>query len=119
MPNLLYVDNSNVWIEGMRVAAVQHGMAPDIVTAMNGNILDYNWKLDFGRLFQFAGGRKEDVKRAVLYGSRPPENDSLWEIARRKGFEVVVHDMSCSTCRTMRSPSLLATRTTFPLLSDC
>ena len=59
---------------------------------MNGNILDYGWKLDFGRLFEFAGGKKTDVGRAVLYGSRPPKNDSLWEIAKRKGFEVVVHD---------------------------
>lgn len=92
MPNLLYVDNSNVWIEGMRVSAVENGIAPDIITAMNGNILDYNWKLDFGRLFGFAGGRKADVKRAVLYGSRPPKNDSLWAAAERNGFEVVVHD---------------------------
>ena len=92
MANLLYVDNSNVWIEGMRVAAVQHGHAPDIITAMNGNILDYAWRLDFGKLFGFAGGQRTDVKRAVLYGSRPPQNDSLWQVARSKGFEVVVHD---------------------------
>lgn len=92
MANLLYVDNSNVWIEGMRVAAVKNGIAPDIITAMDGNILDYTWKLDFGKLFSFAGGQKADVKRAVLYGSRPPQNDSLWECAKRKGFEVVVHD---------------------------
>ena len=92
MANLLYVDNSNVWIEGMRVSAVQSGIAPDIVTAMNHNILDYGWKLDFGRLFAFAGGEQADVRRAVLYGSRPPPNDSLWAAAERKGFEVVVHD---------------------------
>ena len=30
MANFLYVDNSNVWIEGMHVAAVKSGMAPDI-----------------------------------------------------------------------------------------
>ena len=33
-----------------------------------------------------------EVGRAVLYGSRPPKNDSLWTIAKGKGFEVVVHD---------------------------
>jgi len=91
MANLLYVDNSNVWIEGMRVAAVQGGTAPDILTAMRDNIIDYGWKLDFGRLFEFAGGQKAEVKRAVLYGSRPPRNDSLWASASAKGFEVVVH----------------------------
>lgn len=28
--NSLYVDNSNVWIEGMHVSAVQEGLAHDI-----------------------------------------------------------------------------------------
>jgi hypothetical protein len=38
--NLLYVDNSNVWIEGMRVAAVQRGVAPDIWAATDEKIVD-------------------------------------------------------------------------------
>lgn len=92
MANLLYVDNSNVWIEGMHVAAVASGLAPDIWSAQNHKICDTSWSFDFGRMFEFAGGEKSDVKRAVLFGSRPPKNDSLWEIARRKGFEVVVYD---------------------------
>jgi hypothetical protein len=33
-----------------------------------------------------------NIGRAVLYGSRPPPNDSLWAATERKGFEVVVHD---------------------------
>ena len=90
--NYLYVDNSNVWIEGMHEAAVQHGLAPDIWTAMDQKICDQGWKIDFGKLYEFAGGQRAEVGRAVLYGSRPPANDSLWEIAKRKGFEVVVHD---------------------------
>jgi uncharacterized LabA/DUF88 family protein len=92
MANFLYVDNSNVWIEGMHVAAVRNGLARDIWDALQRKICDYSWKLDFGRLYQFAGGEKEDVGRAVLYGSRPPANDSLWSIARSRGFEIVVHD---------------------------
>lgn len=92
MSNFLYVDNSNVWIEGMHVSAVAQGIAPDIWSALNHRICDYNWKMDFGKLYEFAGGQSSDVGRAVLYGSRPPANDSLWGIAERKGFEVVVHD---------------------------
>ncbi|HEX4338090.1 MAG TPA: NYN domain-containing protein [Polyangiaceae bacterium] len=92
MKNFLYVDNSNVWIEGMHVAAVARGLAPDIWTAMNQKITDHSWKIDFGKLYEFAGGSRPEVGRAVLYGSRPPKNDSLWEIAKRKGFEVVVQD---------------------------
>ena len=90
--NYLYVDNSNVWIEGMHVAAVANGLAPNIWAAMDQRITDQSWKIDFGRLFNFAGGDKSEVGRAVLFGSRPPKNDSLWEAAKRQGFEVVVFD---------------------------
>jgi uncharacterized LabA/DUF88 family protein len=92
MMNYLYVDNSNVWIEGMHVAAVQRGLVPDIWTAMEQKVCDNSWKIDFGKLYEFAGGQRSEVGRAVLYGSRPPPNDSVWEMAKRKGFEVVVHD---------------------------
>ena len=92
MANFLYVDNSNLWIEGMRVAAVQRGQVESIATAVNQRACDYSWKIDFGKLLEFAGGDKKQVKRALLFGSRPPQNDSLWVAAHRKGFEVVVHD---------------------------
>ena len=92
--NFLYVDNSNVWIEGMHVSAVQVGLAPDIWTAQNEKICHYDWKIDFGRLYEFAGGQASEVGRAVLFGSRPPPNDTLWEIARSKGFEPIVYDRS-------------------------
>ena len=96
MANFLYVDNSNVWIEGMHVAAVENGIAPTVWDAMENRICDYSWKLDFGKLYQFAGGEQKDVGRAVLYGSTRPKNDSLWAIAKQKGFEVVVYDRNAS-----------------------
>ncbi len=92
MANFLYVDNSNVWIEGMHVAAVASGSAPDIRTAQAANVCDFGWKLDFGRLYEFAGG--DGAGRAVLFGSRPPANDSLWAVAKSRGFEVLVYDRS-------------------------
>lgn len=92
MSNFLYVDNSNVWIEGMHVSAAAQGKAPNIWTALNYRICDYDWKMDFGKLYEFAGGQSSEVGRAVLYGSRPPANDSLWTMAEKKGFEVIVHD---------------------------
>lgn len=76
----------------MQVAAVQRGMAPDIWTAQDQRICDGSWKMDFGRLFEFAGGDSSEVGRAVLYGSRPPPNDALWELAKRKGFEPIIYD---------------------------
>jgi Integrase core domain len=37
--------------------------------AQDEKIVDYDWKLDFGKLYEIAGG--EIVGRAVLYGSKP------------------------------------------------
>lgn len=93
MAELVYVDNSNVFIEGKRVKAVESGLAMNIYDAMNNRILDNSYKIDFGRLHHFiAGDDKANIKRCILFGSRPPPNDSLWEIARKAGFEVVVED---------------------------
>lgn len=109
MANLLYVDNSNVWIEGMHVAAHAAGMTPDVWTAVQGNICDHNWKLDFGKLFAFAGGPKSDVKKAALFGSRPPKNDSLWDAAKRQGFEVVVYDRNVANHEKKIDTDIVAT----------
>lgn len=109
MANLLYVDNSNVWIEGMHVAAVQHGLAPNIWGAIEQKICDYEWSLDFGKLFQFAGGEKADVKKAALFGSRPPKNDTLWDAAKRKGFEVIVYDRNIANHEKKIDTDIVAT----------
>lgn len=109
MANYLYVDNSNVWIEGMHVAAVASGLAPDIFTALAGGICDYTWKLDFGRLLEFAGGNRADIGRAVLYGSKPPPNDSLWTAAKNQGFEVVVHERSVFSGREKKVDTNIVT----------
>jgi uncharacterized LabA/DUF88 family protein len=92
MANYLYVDYSNIWIEGMHLSAVKNGLASDINMAIDHKICDTTFKLDFGRLIEFAGGKKSEIGRAVLFGSRPPPNDSIWELAKKKGFEVVVYD---------------------------
>ena len=95
MKSLVYVDNSNVWIEGMHVSAVKRGMATNVIVAQRDKICD-GWKIDFGKLLGFAGGEKPTIKRAVLFGSRPPANDSLWSSAKKQGFEVIVYDRNVS-----------------------
>ena len=93
MAELVYVDNSNVFIEGKRVKAVESGLAMNIYDAMNNRILEQTYKLDFGRLHHFIAGDEEvNIRRCMLFGSRPPPNDSLWHAAQRAGFEVVVED---------------------------
>lgn len=76
----------------MHVAAAKRGLAPDVWTAVQAKVCDYTWKIDFGKLFQFTGGYRSDVKKAALFGSRPPNNDSLWTAAEKNGFEVKVYD---------------------------
>ncbi len=93
MADWIYVDNSNVFIEGKRVSAVQLGLASDIYEAMNYHILDNEYRMSFGKLYEFvAGNDPAECARALLFGSRPPENDAIWNIARRAGFEVHVED---------------------------
>jgi uncharacterized LabA/DUF88 family protein len=89
----VYVDNSNVFIEGRRVSAVAQGLAPDIYEAMRSQILDPYYTIDFGKLHEFvAGVDKTQIARASLFGSRPPPNDSIWTFAKKAGFEVVLTD---------------------------
>jgi len=94
----------------MHVAAVKSGLAPDLKTALDNNICEHNFKVDFGRLFEFAGGKKVEVGQAVLFGSRPPPNDSLWAAAQAQGFEVVVYDRNIKG-RARRSLGFESSRT--------
>lgn len=89
----VYVDNSNLYIEGRRVSAVAQGLASNIVTAMNDGILDHAYTISFGKLYDFVCGTdKRQIKRAALFGSRPPPNDGIWQIAKRVGFELHLED---------------------------
>lgn len=109
MASLVYVDNSNVWIEGMHVSAVINGHALDVYDAASNKICDYNWKFDFGKLLHFAGGEGHQVKRAILFGSRPPKNDSLWVAAKRNGFEVKTYDRNASNREKKIDTDIVAT----------
>lgn len=93
MADWIYVDNSNVFIEGKRVSAVKQGFVSNIYESFEHGILDNAYRLSFGKLYQFvAGNNKAETARAMLFGSRPPENDAIWDIAKRAGWEVITHD---------------------------
>jgi len=80
----IFLDNSNLWIEGQRKAA--NPLAP--TRHKNGS-----FRLDFGELLAYVSkGRK--IKEARLYGSEPPPNDTVWEKARKEGFTVNVNRRS-------------------------
>jgi uncharacterized LabA/DUF88 family protein len=88
---LILVDNSNVFIEGQKQSARLKGIPPDPVTFRDPT--DPSWRIDFGGLItELAAGRK--IHDAILVGSRPPRNDSVWEAASLNGFKVTVHERS-------------------------
>ncbi len=89
----IYVDNSNLYIEGRRVSAVVTQLANSIVQAMNEGILDQGYTISFGKLHEFVCGiDKKQIKRAALFGSRPPPNDGIWQYAKKAGFELHLED---------------------------
>ena len=89
MSYFVFVDNSNVWIEGKVASAVAKGYAANTVEAHKNRIEDSSWRIDFGKLLScVTGGNTADIKKAVLFGSKPPHNDSLWKAIRAQQYEV-------------------------------
>ncbi len=89
----IYIDNSNLYIEGRRVSAVVQGIAPNIVVAMRDGILDHAYTISFGKLHEFLCGTDgRQIKRAAMFGSRPPPNDGIWRFAEKAGFELHLED---------------------------
>jgi len=92
------------------VAAYQKNcLAPDVWSAVQNKICDTSWKLDFGKLFEFAGGEVAKVKKAALFGSRPPQNDSVWDAARRWGFDVTTYDRNIANHEKKIDTDIVAT----------
>lgn len=85
---VIIVDNSNIWIEGKKHSARIKGIS----TPYHGkDPIDNDWRIDFGKLLEFTEEGKK-IRKAILVGSKPPKNDSLWNAARKKGFEVEVEE---------------------------
>ena len=72
---VIIVDNSNVWIEGKKFSAREKGIK-------TGD--DPSWRIDFGRLLSTVA-EKRMIRKAVLVGSRPPKEDSIWNAAKKTG----------------------------------
>lgn len=88
---VILVDNSNIFIEGQKHSARLKGIGVDPVTGKQ--LGDPSWRINFAALLtELAGIRK--IHKALLVGSRPPQNDGVWGAARSQGFEVLVHDRS-------------------------
>lgn len=86
---VIVVDNSNIFIEGQKFSAKTKGVFMALPTDKEPQ--DPSWRIDFGKLLRsVADGRS--VANAILVGSRPPANDSVWTAATAGGFQVTVHN---------------------------
>ncbi len=87
MKLFVYIDNSNLFIEGQRVSAVKKGYAFDLWDANDRRIFDYDWNVDYGKLSAFLSQQVGDLEAVKLWGSVPPP-DSFWKMVESRGFEV-------------------------------
>lgn len=85
----LFVDNSNIFIEAKRVAQLTYGFDDQLVGRL---------RIDFGRLMEFVR-RGRELREAILVGSEPPPNDSLWQRLRSLGIELKISKRSVFTGR--------------------
>lgn len=91
MKNYIYVDNSNIFIEGQRVSAVARGMARNIFEASRQEIVDRDWNIDYGKLYSIVCGNPQEIGAARLWGSPPPK-DTFWGMVKSYGFDVTTYE---------------------------
>ena len=83
----IYVDDSNMWIEAKKLAAVKSKL---------NCVEDPRLRLDIGKVTDVvASGR--DVVWGTLYGSEPPPIDTVWQKIRDRGWKVVTTKRSTFT----------------------
>lgn len=85
----LFVDNSNVKIEGGRWAFAKRNAG-----GRRGPQVDDKYEIDWGKFLHLVKSRGNRLlaQVPVLYGSRPPPDDSIWDEIRREGFDVRLFD---------------------------
>ncbi len=85
--NFTYIDNSNLFVEGCRVAAVRKHLpgALTIFEAMSNRVVDVTWRLNYARLRDFVSDTEAHGKIA-LWGST---NDQLSASIERTGIRVI------------------------------
>ena len=73
----VFVDDSNLWIAG------QKARAKKLVDTDN----DPRFRVDLGKFLNLIA-KDYHISKAFLYGSIPPPNDTVWNAAREKNYEV-------------------------------
>ena len=83
----IYADDSNLWIEGKKAYATAH----NLLTSEHPRAC-----FDFGQLYEVVAEGRE-VGGTTLYGSEPPEADTVWAKAKKQGWKVDIKQKSYHT----------------------
>lgn len=85
----LFVDNSNVLLEGRRYAQMKRKQQ-----AKRSAFLDDSYEMDWGKFLYIVQLKDQRGLATIptLYGSRPPPDDSVWQRIRDDGFDTKVFD---------------------------
>ena len=95
----IYVDDSNLWIEGKKAYA----KAQKLDTAE-----DPRARFDIGQLAKVVAGESE-VGARTLYGSEPPSVDTVWAKMKELGWKVEIKQRSYHTGKEKQVDSQLIT----------
>lgn len=87
MSRFIYVDNSNLFIEARKLAAVQAGLVGSMREAQAVRATDNTYNIDYSRLLDLLA-EEQVVGRAVLFGSKVTADDAIWDHAEKAGWEV-------------------------------
>ncbi|KAM7217642.1 hypothetical protein V8F06_007026 [Rhypophila decipiens] len=84
---MIFIDDSNVWIEAQKFAASGNSHMPKLQATDQ----DPRLRIDIGKLlWRLLNGRVQGL--SFLFGSRPPPNDSVWRAYEKNRFVVKIFD---------------------------
>ena len=97
----IFVDDANLWIEGKKAFAKEKGLrTPE----------DPRARFNIGRVTEVvAAGREDQIAGITLYGSRPPEVDSVWKKMKEHNWKLDIKDKSYHTGKEKQVDSQLIT----------
>ncbi len=85
----LFVDNSNVLIEARRFWSMKKRGRdrPD-------ELVNNSYEIDWGKFVDVvkSKGNRLLAQSPILYGSRPPPDDTIWERIRKEGFDTKIFE---------------------------
>ncbi len=84
---MIFIDDSNVWIEAQKFAASGNSHMPKLQDSDR----DPRLRIDIGKLVARLR-RNRTQGPSFLYGSRPPPNDSVWKAFEKNKFKTNIYD---------------------------